>query len=552
MVASLDKEERKELVKETAFLIENYRKAVDEEKAPGPYIHVDEIASKVAHFYEKVRAVIDWKEEHLLRRTAIERGLKRRLMYEISGVRLVNVLNTDEFSESLVVELVRGGHLPNNKIPRVKTHEVKEILEKYIYILENNPLSSKASNLKIKDRVNFFNWVLEIAACEIEETLYPSLRELVFINYMSEVMFNKIQVDPLAKISDNDKFIQIYIATQLTLFRLDNSIVAYRLIKLKYPNWFKKEDLDFLAKNILKIKEDVEKDFQHPLANDFFIACENYDTLFLILRDVFEKFVSEDSGDISSRVLDWKDFGSKVVEVYNSRLSTLKSRLFKMATLSTLSVLVSSSVSLFLVEVPIAKIFYGRFNLLAIIVDILLPTLLMFILVLLVKLPPKKNLENLLIGLRKMVYKNEEQDFYEIRVRKKKSFMVNFLVTLFYLLAAGAALGFIFWIFYAAKVPITSVYVDTVNVAVIVSAALLIRQKSKELLVDEKQTFLEFVLDTLSVPLGRIGQWFANKWKEYNIVSVFFTVLMDMPFQTIVDVVENWSLFIKEKKANLR
>lgn len=30
-------------------------------------IHVDEVASKVAAFYEKIRGVIDWKEEHLLK-----------------------------------------------------------------------------------------------------------------------------------------------------------------------------------------------------------------------------------------------------------------------------------------------------------------------------------------------------------------------------------------------------------------------------------------------------------------------------------------------------
>jgi len=102
------------------------------------------------------------------------------------------------------------------------------------------------------------------------------------------------------------------------------------------------------------------------------------------------------------------------------------------------------------------------------------------------------------------------------------------------------------------RLPISSVYVDTLNVAVIVSAALLIRQKSKELLVEEKNTFLEFILDTLSVPLGKLGQWISQKWKEYNVVSVFFTVLVDMPVQTIVDLIEDWSLYIKDKKARLR
>ena len=41
-------------------------------------LHVDEVASKVASFYEKVRKIVDWREEHLMRRIAIKRILKRR------------------------------------------------------------------------------------------------------------------------------------------------------------------------------------------------------------------------------------------------------------------------------------------------------------------------------------------------------------------------------------------------------------------------------------------------------------------------------------------
>jgi len=49
-------------------------------------IHVDEVASKVAAFYEKIRGIIDWKEEHLLKRRAIERMFKRRVLMEEKNI----------------------------------------------------------------------------------------------------------------------------------------------------------------------------------------------------------------------------------------------------------------------------------------------------------------------------------------------------------------------------------------------------------------------------------------------------------------------------------
>ena len=93
---------------------------------------------------------------------------------------------------------------------------------------------------------------------------------------------------------------------------------------------------------------------------------------------------------------------------------------------------------------------------------------------------------------------------------------------------------------------------DTLNVAVLVFAALVIRQRAKELVIEEKASIWEFIIDTLSVPIGKIGQWLAKKWKEYNIASVFLTVLVEIPFVMVLEFIEGWSSFIKEKKAGLR
>ena len=68
-----------------------------------PLIHVDEVASKVAVFYEKMKGIVDWKEEHLLRKRMIERTLKRRIIFQKEN---------KEMAESLIYELIRSGHFP--------------------------------------------------------------------------------------------------------------------------------------------------------------------------------------------------------------------------------------------------------------------------------------------------------------------------------------------------------------------------------------------------------------------------------------------------------
>jgi hypothetical protein len=52
--------------------------------------------------------------------------------------------------------------------------------------------------------------------------------------------------------------------------------------------------------------------------------------------------------------------------------------------------------------------------------------------------------------------------------------------------------------------------------------------------------------------LAKIGNWFSEKWREYNVVSAFFTALIDLPFSTFVAAIEGWRNFIKEKRIEIK
>ncbi|MEK7562433.1 MAG: hypothetical protein AAB509_02020, partial [Patescibacteria group bacterium] len=64
-----------ELSNETKKLIRKYKFWQQSElpKQGVSTIHVDEVALRVAAFYEQIRTIVDWKEEHLMRRAAVIR-----------------------------------------------------------------------------------------------------------------------------------------------------------------------------------------------------------------------------------------------------------------------------------------------------------------------------------------------------------------------------------------------------------------------------------------------------------------------------------------------
>lgn len=510
-------------------------------------IHVDEVASRVAAFYEHVRTIVDWKEEHLMRRSAIIRKLKRRFL----NLELNNFSADEEIAEPLVLELIRGGHFPNDNIEESKIADVKNVINKYIFILKNSP-----ENKKGKAGLQFYNWLLEIAACEIEETLAPCAKETALINYMFDLMKEKIRVsEDIFKrgfLKEEEKDIQIYIAVQQSLFKFDKPIISYNLIKYKYPEW-KNADDDLIlkfAQNICKIWKKIEKDLLHPLNKKFYTICEKYDTPYLLLGDILSQKGAIEAG---REIQEPPVFEQLLRSAYIKRLSTLKTRLSRAAIYSTVSIFVTKVLSLVILEIILSKIITGHFNTMTLVVDVLLPTFLMFVLVITIRPPSDKNLSLVIMEAMKIVYQNEKMDTYEIKIHKKRGVVTRAVISLVYLLGACISFGFIFWIFYFFKFPITSIIINFIFIALILFAGMAVRKRAQELTIeDDREGFFSFLSDILFLPVAGVGRWLSNKWKKYNAIAAFFNALIDMPFSVFVEFLERWRYFIKEKKEEIR
>ena len=127
-------------------LVEKYAAYLEEKQASQKNteekIHVDEIASKVAAFYEKVRNLIDYREEHLLRKGIIERILRRRMFLK----------NFEKnFAEPLIKELIRSGHLPNDTVPESKIADIQKIIDALVHLMEHSVFKNESEKKEAYD-----------------------------------------------------------------------------------------------------------------------------------------------------------------------------------------------------------------------------------------------------------------------------------------------------------------------------------------------------------------------------------------------------------------
>jgi hypothetical protein len=503
-------------------------------------IHVDEVASAIASFYEKIRGVVEWREEHLLRRAAIERILKRRLMLQ---------KNDQELAEPFVLELIRGGHFPNDQIEETKIEGAKNILNKYFFIFENSPRPPKE-----KVKIQLYDWFLNICACEIEELLSPPIKEKILIEYMAELMKERIEIIEkkffISQISKEEKETQVYIAVQRALFKLDAPIITYSLLKKKYPNWstLSQAQLREIADNIYFIWEEMEKNLKHPLSERFYRICERYDTLYLILGNI----ISQNPPESQKKLEDPEILEKSIREAYRLRLSKLKSRLTRAAVYSTISIFLTKMLIAFAVEVPFDKYFLKEFSYRALEFNILIPPLLMFFLVLTIRPPRKENLERVIMETMKLVYEKERKDVYTIKLPRKRGLILNFIIVIFYLLTYIVTFGLIIWGLDKLNFGILSIIIFLIFFSLIAFAGVKIRERARELDIMEKRAgFFTFLIDTFSLPILRLGRWLSSQWVKYNIVLVLITAFIDLPFQIFTEFVEHWRTFLKEKRDEI-
>lgn len=526
-----------------------------------PVLHVDEVASKVAAFYEKIRGVIEWREEHLLRKTAIERILKRRLLLTKEG---------EKIALPFVLELIRGGHFPNDTIEESKVKEIQRIIDKYIFILKNKPDGAEKKKSQTRARLGAgptphrnevsgtglqpYNWLLGIAACEVEECLSYPLKENALIEYMTDIMKERIVVKEgaivIGGIKETEKNTQIYIACQRALFKMDPSLISFHLLEQKFSNWssLTQEELKELAQNIYSIKEGVEMDLAHPLSEKFYSICERYDTPYLILGDI----ISQNQEKAAEVLSNPEELEGLITQTYQQRLQRLKEKIKRAAIYSTISIFVTKILLVLAVEAPFDKYVTGQFDYLTLGLNVFIPPLIMMVIIATIRPPTQENLQKVIMEFMKITQEIERKETYQIKALHKMGFIMKSALLVFYLLSFIISFGIIIWGLQKLNFGIPSILIFLFFISLILFASTKIRQRARELHVgDEKESILTSIFDFLTLPLVRVGRFISKQWERYNILIVLLNILIELPFQLFTEFLEQWRYFLKEKKEEI-
>ncbi len=507
--------------------LEKRKPFLEEEK-----IQVDEVASKLALLYEKIRNIIDYGEEQTLRKRAIKRLLNKWLLVVQDRQALANLL---------VKELIRGGHLPQNQIPRSKVDEVACVLEKYFKVA--NLLFKE--NISPREKLSIQSFWLGIVSAWIDDILNPNLKFKLFIEFAISIFRSRTEFKEgaivLGGMPLKEKEQRIKVAVERIIFRLDEESIVYSL--LKEENFLDKDPQDIASKLKEKIAYFLTL-IRDDLSARFYRKIKSFKVPFWLLQDIFLKNKTS-----IQNLEDQEWLFNQVRSAYKQRVLKLKKELLRIAIYVTISIFITKALIAFAIEVPLEALFAGGVQKFPLVINILTPPLLMLILAITVKAPSPSNFVYFYKEILKVLY--QDSPLIEVNLIKKSKGFSFYLVYGFYWLIFFFSFSLVFRVLRVLDFNLFSMGVFLFFFSLISYAGVQVRQRAKDFYPpSHKEGFFLFILETLSLPFLIVGRWFSKKISSYNIL-VFIDILIELPLSILISFLEQWRAFLREKREEI-
>ena len=503
---------------EVKRLCDRLNPSLEEREEPGPYVVIEQLTSRFGVLYEKVRSLVDYKEAHVIRRSAIRRILKRQIYLE----RATNV------GKALLHELVSGGYLPNNQVPEARATPISEIIHKWI-LMEREGLRSP--------------YPLDFAAIEVERFLYPDQ----VTDVVAESFYESISASVVYQGNGNreSSFIT-YAASRQSLLGEDQTGLMYSLLLHNMPEVASHGNSDQyyleLAPKVLSLVRAGEKVAKDPLIWKVSARLKNRALYYSVLREVLRthgkgaEFVFDDEGKL-------REMARSIIEKKQRQQRKLLRVSGRRAVIYLLLTKIILGVAF---EWPYEHFILGSENYLALATNGLFHPVLLFLMVTLHR-SDKRGVQKVVDGVVTIARGDEQKQIF---IRPPISATTFFFVAVFYLLLFVATFGAILSSLIALHFNAVSIILFFVFLTLVSYFGIRIRTTARRS-EPEKENPGTFGLlwNLFTFPIVRTGRWFSVRFSSINVFVLFLDFLVEMPFKAFLAVFDASLAFIKEHRV---
>ena len=488
----------------------------------GEVLEMSTIVGKAASLYEKLRYLIDYREEHTIRRAALERILKRRVFIEQKA----------ESGLVLLQELVDGKYIAKELATEEMAQDVDRVVAKYLELSRLAHVTASVGRrlislaaTEIDSRISPFEYAVDH---ESAEALYKSLKGRASAYGYSEEALNG----------------QLYCAAWRALLGVDDDRLSYALWLLYVPGWHNGVDLGELAQKlptvVSSIRATVKGDLQWRIAP----KIKNEVIYFRIRHKLLEAH-----GSGAAYVLDsppqLDEFTRKFLEETYEKENE---RIQKSGIRAVMYLFFTKMVIALVAELPYELYILGGIHYFPLGVNIFFHPLLLFALTRRAGALDEANTNAIIEGLHGVLYEGRVRS---VRVKSAFSgftvaFSFAYLVLFFFVF--GGVIG----VLQLFKFNPVSIGLFLFFLALVSYFAFRIRYRARRWKLVREQGTVSIILGVLAVPIIRAGEWLSRTFSTINVFVLILDFIIETPFKRMLHFANQFLIYLREKGEEIR
>ena len=507
-------------------LVEKVQSADEAERiaAPGEQmIELSSIIAKAASFYEKLRYLVDYREEHTIRRAALERILKRRVFLERKA----------ESGLVLLQELVDGKYIIKEQATEKAALDIDAIVQKFLGLTRlaganestGRRLISFAAT-EIDERISPVEYTIDH---ESVEALYKTLRGSVSAYGYSEQKVNE----------------QLYCASWRSLLGVDNDRLAYALWLLYVPEWRAGSmDLEAVAAKLPTVIMNIRGALAGSLQWQLVTKIKNESIYFRIIHQALEQSrgsagrILENPGELDRFT---RKFLEEIYERENKRIQSSGVR-------AVAYLFVTKMAIALVAELPYELFILGGIHYMPLAINIIFHPLLLFGLTRRVGSLDTKNTEAIIAGMHGVIYEGKVRT---IRIRDGLS-RITFAFTLAYLFLFFIVFGGLIGVLKLFAFNPVSITLFVFFLALVSYFAFRIRYRARRWKIVREQGTLAIIVGVLAVPIVRTGGYLSRTFSSINVFVLILDFIIETPFKRLLNFSNQFLLYLRDKGEEIR
>lgn len=493
---------------------------------------VNPVVAELATWYEKFRTAMEYRDDEVILRSAIERILKRRLVLGGTG---------ENVAAPLIRELVWARYFPESTIGEDTVFKVSQTIDLYLN------LESKLNKVHKINGGLISEWIYNLLSSEIEDILKPSPEKELMSNFMFKIFKDKISIlDDTEEIKD----IQVFIAVRRAYANEDLALLRYSLFR-QYFGKLNPQNLEKVVKEFPQFLKTIDEHFKYSLKDKIYNYIKKQTVPFIILNDVLKKY----KGRLSEIFMDQDKLNLEIVNACTARYNVVQEKVKRAIVRSVIFIFFTKAIFALFIEGNLDRFFYGRIIWPSLILNTITPPILLALIGFFIEKPTRDNSYKIVNRLNSILFDESPNHSPTLSLTKKARKTDPILDSLFLVLWFATfilSFGAIIFILTKFQVNPISQAVFVFFLAIVSFIAYRINKTANMyILKDQKESLGTLLFDFFFMPFIQVGRKLTSAVSQLNIFLFIFDYIIEAPFKGIVAFFEQWLLFLRSQREKL-